>query len=96
MARREQYGLTWWGKEWLRALLAGDHDNRLPRGKTYCNKGNVLQVDINPETFAIEAVVQGSVMAYEVRIQLERFSSEKVEKLIDSLRTRSDLVARLH
>lgn len=95
MARREQYGLTWWGKEWLRALLACDHDNRLPRGKTYCNKGNVLQVDINPETFTIEAVVQGSVMAYEVCIQLERFSSEKVEKLIDSLRTRSDLVARL-
>lgn len=95
MARREQYGLTWWGKEWLKALLACDHDNRLPRGKTYCNKGNVLQVDINPETFAIEAVVQGSVMAYEVRIQLERFSSDKVEKLIDSLRTRSDLVARL-
>lgn len=79
MARREQYGLTWWGKEWLRALSACDHDNRLPRGKTYCNKGNVLQVDINPETFAIEAVVQGSVMAYEVRIQLERFSSDKVE-----------------
>ena len=24
MARREQYGLTWWGKEWLKALLACD------------------------------------------------------------------------
>lgn len=95
MARREQYGLTWWGQAWLNALLACDHDNRLPRGKTYCNKGNVLQVDINPETFAIEAVVQGSVMAYEVRIQLERFSSDKVEKLIHCLRARSDLVARL-
>lgn len=95
MARREQYGLTWWGKAWLNALLACDHDNRLPRGKTYCNKGNVLQVDINPETFAIEAVVQGSVTAYEVRIQLERFSSDKVERLIHCLRARSDLVARL-
>lgn len=95
MARREQYGLTWWGQAWLNALLACDHDNRLPRGKTYCNKGNVLQVDINPESFAIEAVVQGSVMAYEVRIQLERFSSDKVEKLIHCLRARSDLVARL-
>ena len=54
MARREQYGLTWWGKEWLKALLACDHDNRLSRGKTYCNKGNVLQVDINPETYLLD------------------------------------------
>ena len=41
MAERISYGKTWWGQQWLNALTSIDMANRLPRGKTYANKGTV-------------------------------------------------------
>lgn len=38
-ATRKAYGTTWRGKQWLQALKDIDYSNRLPRGKTYANKG---------------------------------------------------------
>lgn len=40
-ATRKSYGNTWWGKQWLEAFNQIDNANRLPRGKTYANKGLV-------------------------------------------------------
>ncbi|MCB0580997.1 MAG: hypothetical protein KDD10_17015 [Phaeodactylibacter sp.] len=36
---RKSYGTTWWGRQWLNALKDIDFSNRLPRGRTYANKG---------------------------------------------------------
>ena len=41
---RKQYGTTWWGKQWLNALSGIDYSNRLPRGKTYANKGAAYDI----------------------------------------------------
>ena len=41
---RVQYGTTWWGNEWLKALTGIDLANRIPRGKTYANTGKVFDV----------------------------------------------------
>jgi uncharacterized Zn finger protein len=42
-----QYGHTWWGGQWLQSLDRIDFSNRLPRGKSYANKGMVVSVKIN-------------------------------------------------
>jgi uncharacterized Zn finger protein len=36
---KPQYGRTWWDEQWLQAPAEIDHDNRLPRGRTYTNRG---------------------------------------------------------
>ena len=40
----QTYGLSWWGQQWLNALMRIDADNRLPRGRTYANKGAVQKL----------------------------------------------------
>lgn len=95
MATRTQYGKTWWGKAWLNALSACDYTNRLPRGKTYCNSGHVLDVNLNAKTHEIEAVVQGSVYPYDIRIKLPTFTETQIQTLIETLKKREDLLARL-
>lgn len=95
MATRTQYGKTWWGKAWLNALSACDYTNRLPRGKTYCNSGHVLDVNLNSKTHEIEAVVQGSVYPYDIRIKLPTFTETQIQTLIETLKKREDLLARL-
>ena len=47
MAERITYGKTWWGQQWLNALTSIDMANRLPRGKTYANKGAVQGLSIS-------------------------------------------------
>ncbi len=49
---------TWWGAQWLQALTQIDHDNRLPRGRTYANRGAVR--DLAVHDCHIRARVQGS------------------------------------
>ncbi|MEM6345948.1 MAG: SNF2-related protein [Bacteroidota bacterium] len=54
---RKSYGNTWWGKRWLQALNQIDYSNRLPRGKTYANKGAVSEIVIDAS--GIHAQVSG-------------------------------------
>ena len=39
-----QYGNTWWGSEWLKALEEADYENRLPRGRVYARGGAVISM----------------------------------------------------
>ncbi|MEM1319555.1 MAG: DEAD/DEAH box helicase [Bacteroidota bacterium] len=79
---RKTYGNTWWGKEWLNALTAIDYSNRLPRGRTYANKGAVLNITI--EGNHIGATVAGSRRnAYRVDIYVPPFDSEDQAKIIE-------------
>ena len=95
MAPRIQYGKTGWGAEWLKALNACDHANRLPRGKTYCNQGNVREVSIHPVTHRVEAVVQGHYGAYEVSLGLRAFTLKDTDALVNAIKSRPDLLAQL-
>ena len=44
---RKTYGNTWWGKQWLNSLNNIDFSSRLPRGKTYANKGLAKAIEID-------------------------------------------------
>lgn len=55
---RSRFDKTWWGTQWLQALSEIDNDNRLPRGRTYANKGAVLEMRVPGRK--ITAQIQGS------------------------------------
>ena len=96
MAPRRQYGTTWWGAEWLRALERVDNANRLPRGKTYANTGRVIEAKFNGRNLRIEALVDGSAYyPYEVEVGMKPVPAKSVKRLADSIAADPDIVAGL-
>ena len=78
---RKTYGNTWWGKQWLKALTHIDYSNRLPRGRTYANKGMVQEISI--EGNRIKAKVKGSRRTpYSVNINVAAFTANEKAKII--------------
>lgn len=84
MATRNSYGQTWWGAQWLNALTQIDYDNRLPRGRSYANKGAVTQIDIRHGQ--IHAKVKGSrPRPYSVEIDVPKILPAQARTLLDTL-----------
>ena len=78
---RNSYGNTWWGEQWLNSLTKIDNSNRLPRGKTYANKGSVKNIEI--ATNSIAAKVQGSApRPYKITIGVPLFSEAEQKKVL--------------
>ncbi|WP_348550107.1 DEAD/DEAH box helicase [Acidithiobacillus sp.] len=78
------FGTTWWGAQWLQALTHIDYDNRLPRGRSYANRGAVTSLKIRGGH--IEALVQGSrPRPYKVAIDVPPIPSAQAGSLIDGL-----------
>ena len=91
---RQSYGQTWWGKQWLQALTQIDYDNRLPRGRTYANKGAVKSLEILDGL--ITAKVRGSrSRPYTVRVRVPSISSNKAKSLLDALASSPEVIARM-
>jgi len=78
---RKSYGNTYWGKEWLNSLTQIDYSNRLPRGRTYANKG--AAGDIRIEGNRIMAKVQGSRRRpYDISVTVNNFTHSEKAKII--------------
>ncbi|MDR2794694.1 MAG: DEAD/DEAH box helicase family protein, partial [Holosporaceae bacterium] len=72
---KKNYGKTWWGRKWLDMFEDIDDENRLPRGRTYANKGAASNIKIVGDT--VSARVQGSrPTPYKVTINFEQFSKK--------------------
>lgn len=79
---RKKYGTTWWGKQWLNSLNNIDNSNRLPRGRSYANKGAVLEINFNQNE--IDALVQGSRRKpYKVKIQVSPFTALEKARILE-------------
>ncbi|WP_312284104.1 SWIM zinc finger family protein, partial [Candidatus Igneacidithiobacillus taiwanensis] len=86
----QSYGNTWWGTQWLNALTHIDCDNRLPRGRSYANRGAVLQLEI--QDGRIRAQVQGSrSKPYQIEIDVPPISPTQTQSFLDTL-TRDPLI----
>ncbi len=92
MAKRNEYGQTWWGKQWLNSLSQIDFDNRLPRGRRYANNGSVTSLKIDGNR--IVAKVRGSYL-YKVTVEIPIFSSEQKDKLVAAIAEDSVILSRL-
>jgi uncharacterized Zn finger protein len=89
-----QYGRTWWGAQWLQALTQIDHDNRLPRGRSYANRGAVRDLVVTDSK--VTARVQGSrPRPYDVDIGIPKVDGPQAGRLMDRLAEDPGLVARL-
>ncbi|WP_157268958.1 SNF2-related protein [Azohydromonas aeria] len=91
---RTSYGTTWWGAQWLQALAQIDHDNRLPRGRTYANRGAVR--DLHVDDGHVRAHVQGSrPRPYVVDIHVPSLGNNDASRLAQRLAANPGLIARL-
>ena len=79
---RKKYGNTWWGKQWLNALNNIDYSNRLPRGRTYANKGLTKNIMILRNR--VTADVSGSrPRPYKVEYTFPAFSANDKAGILD-------------
>jgi len=66
---------TFWGKAWCTHMESFcDHDNRLPRGRTYVRNGSVCHLEINQGV--VKAMVSGSSI-YNINIAIKPLVSDK-------------------
>jgi len=94
-AYRRKYGTTWWGKQFLDALERADDSGRLSRGKTYANKGLVLNID-SEGPGRLTAEIQGS-MPYPYRISMnwKPWTEAQAETILTEIKSNPALLARL-
>lgn len=89
-----KYGKTWWGQQWLNSLSSIDNSNRLPRGRTYANKGAVKYVEIEKNT--ITAKVTGSApQPYRVAVSVPLFTEQQKQNLLEVVLQNPNFLARL-
>ena len=94
MAERISYGKTWWGQQWLNALTSIDMANRLPRGKTYANKGAVQGLLISDNQ--ISASIKGSApRPYKAKLSVPLFTEREKEALLTEIRENPATLAQL-
>ncbi len=89
-----KYGQTWWGREWLKALSHIDYSNRLPRGRSYANKGAVRTIHITGNS--IEAKVKGTRPSpYKVKLSVPAFSENEKAAFTEAIMTNPLLLSKL-
>ena len=90
----QNFGRTWWGQQWLKALDRIDFDNRLDRGKSYARKGAVTSIKIANNL--IEAKVNGSrPLPYFVNIVVPPFFDQDKSILINNIKNKPLILSRL-
>lgn len=84
---------TFWGKAWCTNLESySDYSNRLPRGRTYCRSGSVLDLRIGKGR--IDALVRGSSL-YEIAVEIAPLSPARQRALVAQCQGRIDSVVEL-
>ena len=91
---KQQYGKTWWGEQFLKALSDIDLENRLPRGKSYANNGAVSSLEYADNQ--VNATVEGSrARPYKVRIVFPPFADKGGKAFIQQLSAHPALISHL-
>lgn len=88
------FGNTWWGNEWLKALTHINYMYRLSRGATYARKGLVKKFKFSKGIFS--AHVQGTHReVYKILLGIPQFTQEEIDRLMNSIMTRPILISKL-
>jgi len=84
----------WWVLQWLDLLEKYRFKKRLERGRNYAREGNILRIDFEGEKVLAE--VQGTAdEPYKLSIELDSFSDEDWQYIIQSLAERAIFSAQL-
>jgi len=90
----KKYGQTWWGARWMNALSHIDYSNRLPRGRSYANKGAVKDLRISGRR--IIANVKGTrIKPYQVTVEIPAFTPKEKKSLTDVILNNPLLLSKL-
>jgi uncharacterized Zn finger protein len=93
-SKRGEFARNWWAARWISALERLMDTNRLRRGRRYARGGQVLCVE--ERGGGVVAMVQGSrSRPYRVDVQLEQFSDEQWERVMEALSVRALFSAQL-
>lgn len=91
---REEYGVTWWGEQWLQALTKIDNANRIPRGKTYARNGSVSSLEISKNN--IIGKVRGSrPKPYTVTLSMKEISKAEHDKILSKMESYPSVISKL-
>ncbi|NPV54091.1 MAG: hypothetical protein HPY71_11290 [Firmicutes bacterium] len=94
MARRKEFGDSWWAQRWISVLESFGWDNRLRRGRSYARAGNVLEIEISEGK--VRASVQGSrPRPYKVKIDVTTLSAAEWDRAIENMANQAIFAARL-
>jgi uncharacterized Zn finger protein/superfamily II DNA or RNA helicase len=92
---RRKYGTTWWGKEFLEALQRADNSGRLSRGKTYANKGLVLNISTDGPG-KISATVQGSMpQPYHISLDWKPWTESQAKAILAKITSNAAILGQL-
>lgn len=92
--KRQIFGNTWWGKEWLNALTHIDCTNRIPRGLSYARNGSVFKTEIKGG--CISAKVRGHYCSsYNIQIKVPQISKGKRASFISEIQKHPAILAQL-
>lgn len=91
---RQTYGKTFWGQQWLNAFNGIDYSNRLPRGRTYANKGAVFGIELNGHIF--NANVRGSRRTpYKINFEQQLFTDGEQKSILDAIKNSPSMFSKL-
>jgi uncharacterized Zn finger protein/superfamily II DNA or RNA helicase len=94
-AYRRKYGTSWWGKQFLNALEEADNTGRLSRGKTYANKGLVLNIE-SKGPGRLTAEIQGSMpRPYRIAMDWTPWTEAQAKEVLRRVRSNPGLLAQL-
>lgn len=94
--RRRDFGVTWWGAEWLASLerAATLDPVRLPRGRTYVRSGAVGETTVRPGGATAE-VFGTRPDPYRVRVTVPTFDAAGWDRILDTIGRRAGHSAAL-
>ncbi len=94
MARKGEFGESWWARRWISVLESFGWSSRLQRGRSYARHGNVLEIAVAPGE--VKAKVQGSrPRPYKVSIHVEPLTDAEWNKVTSAMARQAVFTARL-
>jgi len=92
-SQRGEIGSTWWGQQWVAAMLRLG-DARLDRGRRYARNGSVRDLTIQ-HGLALSHVQGHYARPYQTSVKLKTFAKKDWEQALDALAGQAIYAARL-
>lgn len=91
---RNEFGSNWWSKKWNNSISSFTMSSKIDKGREYARAGNVLSLEVSKGE--IDAQVQGGKMTpYKVNMELDTFSKQQWEKIMNIMAQKAIFCAKL-